>query len=75
MNLQSVSYYFETCQCFTKSSFHHKLNDVRLLLMKMVYTSCLTSCPKTEDLRKLGNIRKVSKLHGMIAHRPFLLPK
>ena len=30
---------------------------------------------KTEDLRKLGNIRKVSKLHKMIALSPIFLPK
>ena len=34
----------ETFRCFTKFSFHHKSNDVRLLLIKMVYTSCLMSC-------------------------------
>ena len=30
---------------------------------------------KTEDLRKLGNIRKVSKLHRMIVQCPVSLPK
>ena len=30
---------------------------------------------KTQDLRKLGNIRKLSKLHGMIAQYPGSLPK
>ena len=37
--LQSVSWYFETFRCFTKSFFHHKSNDGRLLLISMVYTS------------------------------------
>ena len=30
---------------------------------------------KTEDLRKLGNITKVSKAHRMIAQRPVPPPK
>ena len=30
--------------CFTKFSFHHNWNNVRLLLMSMVYTGCLTNC-------------------------------
>ena len=34
----------------------------------MVYTSCLSSCRTTYDLKKLGNIRKVSKLHIIIAY-------
>ena len=29
---------------FTKFSFHRKWNDVQLLLINMVYTSCLTRC-------------------------------
>ena len=47
--LQTISIlrYFETFWCFTKFSFHHKRNDVRLLLKNMVYTSCLTSCRTT----------------------------
>ena len=47
MQLQSVSWYFETFRCFTKFSFYHKWNDVRLLLINMVYTSF----PTTQDLR------------------------
>ena len=31
-------------------NFHHKWNDARLLLINMVYTSCLTSYPMTQDL-------------------------
>ena len=30
---------------------------------------------QTEDLRKLGNIREVTKSHRMIAQRPFPPPK
>ena len=30
---------------------------------------------RLKDLRKLGNIRKVSKSHRMIAQRPFPPPK
>ena len=43
---------------------------------KLVYTSCLTSCQttKTQDLRKLGNIKKVSKLYRSIAQCPVPLP-
>ena len=39
--------YFETLWCFTKFSFDHKRNDARLLLINMVYKSCLTSCQTT----------------------------
>ena len=63
--LQSFSEYFETFWCFTKFSFHQKWDDMRLLLKNMVYMSCLTSWRTTLDLRKLGNIKKVSKPHGM----------
>ena len=45
-------------------SFRNKWNETRLLVINMVFTSC--SCPaerlKTQDLRKLGNISKISKL-------------
>ena len=41
--LQSFSYYFETFWCFAKFSFNHKWNDARLLLINMVYKSCLMS--------------------------------
>ena len=54
-------------------SFHHKWNDAQLLLINMVYTSCLTSCQTT--LRKLGNIRKFSEPHRMIAWCAVFLPK
>ena len=38
------------------------------LVINMVYTSCLMSClPTSENLRKLGNIRKISKLYGFIS--------
>ena len=36
---------------FSKSSFHHKWNEAWLLARNMVYTSCLTICQTTEDLR------------------------
>ena len=49
-DLQSFPWYFETFWCFTKFSFHHKWNDARLLLMSMVYTSCLTTCRATQEL-------------------------
>ena len=35
---------FETLWCFIKYSCHHKWHDAWLLLINMVYTSCLTSC-------------------------------
>ena len=37
---------------------------------KLVYACCLTW-----DLRKSGNIRKISKLHRIIAQRLVALPK
>ena len=49
-DLQSFPWYFETFWCFMKFSFHHKWNDARLLLMSMVYTSCLTTCRTTQEL-------------------------
>ena len=47
---QSVSKHFVLSWCFSKVSFQHKWNDVRLLLINMVYRSCLTSCQTTWDL-------------------------
>ena len=43
-------YHFETLWCFTTFSFHHNWNDARLLLIRMIYTSCLTGCQTTQDL-------------------------
>ena len=43
-HLHSVSQYFETFQCFTRFFFHHKSNHGRLLLINMLFTSCLTRC-------------------------------
>ena len=40
----SFMFFFETFRCFTKFFFHHKWNDGHLLLISMVYASCLTSC-------------------------------
>ena len=76
-DLQSVSQYFETFRCFTEFFFYHKWKDGRLLLINIVFTSCLMSCRTTYDLgsKKLGNIRKLSKLHRMIAQCPVPLPK
>ena len=45
--LQTFSQYFETFMRFTKFTFHHKWNHPKLLLMKMVYKSSLTSCQTT----------------------------
>ena len=47
---QSVSKHFVLSWCFSKVSLQHKWNDVRLLLINMVYRSCLTSCQTTWDL-------------------------
>ena len=47
---QSFSKYFETVWCFTKFSFHYKWNYAGLLILKMLWTSSLTSCWTTEDL-------------------------
>ena len=33
----------------------------------MVYTGCFTTCPTTYDLWKLGDVKKISKLHTIIA--------
>ena len=44
---QSFLKYFETFWCFTKFVFHCKWNDAQLLIMNMVYTSCLTSSQTT----------------------------
>ena len=37
----------ETFPYFTKFSYQHKWNDVQLLLINMVYMSCLMSCQTT----------------------------
>ena len=47
---QSVSKHFVLSWCFSKVSLQHKWNDMRLLLINMVYRSCLTSCQTTWDL-------------------------
>ena len=39
--------YSDTFLCFTKFCFAQKWNDARLLLINMVYMSCLTSCKTT----------------------------
>ena len=62
MRLQSVSWFFETFRCFTKFSFHHKWNNGRLLLISMVYTSCLTSCRTTSPLGGLCPHKKKKRL-------------
>ena len=48
---------------------HQKENKLWLLVIKMVYTCCLKSCQKTDDLGswKLENIQNISRLHGIIA--------
>ena len=51
--LQTFSKYFEAFWCFTK--FYHKWNDARLLLIKMVYRSFLTSCRMTKDVASLSD--------------------
>ena len=43
-----------------------------IISSKLVYTSCLTSCWK---FRKLGNIKKISNLHRVIASSSVLLLK
>ena len=40
--LKSFSQYFGTFGCFTKFIFHHKYNEARLLVINMIYISCLT---------------------------------
>ena len=57
--------------CFNKFSFHHKWNDARLLLINMIY-ELSHDLPNnlSHNLRKLGNIRKASKPHRMIAQYP-----
>ena len=36
--------------CLTKFLCHHKWNESWLLVINMVYTSCLTCCQTTKDL-------------------------
>ena len=49
----------------------------QLLVIIMVYTSCLTSCRTTYalDLRKLENIKKISKFRKIIPYCQVFLPK
>ena len=41
------TWYFENFWYFTKFSFHHKWSEAWLLVINMVYMSCLTSCRTT----------------------------
>ena len=43
-------------------------------VIDMVYISFLIGCRVTQDLRKLGNFRKISKLNGIIAECAVFLP-
>ena len=75
--LQSVSQYFETFQCFTKFSFHHKWNEGRLLLINMVYTSWGGLCPhkkKKKRLRILVNYEISGKCPNPIEWWPSAKP-
>ena len=67
---QSLTWYFENCRCFTKLFFHHKWNDGRLLVINMVYTSCLTSCQTTEDLIKVLLILEKNSLAAVWTPTP-----
>ena len=51
------------------------MRDYYLQAWYISVTSRVTEQPKTENLRKLGNIRKVSKPHRIIAQRPVHPPK
>ena len=66
--LQFWSQYFETFWVLN-FFFHHKWNEPWLLVINMVYTSCPTNWRTTYDLdfEKSGKIRKISKLHRIIA--------
>ena len=75
--LESCSQYFQTSWWLSKFSFHHKWNEAWLLVIKLYIrvASGAAKRIKTYDPRKLGNIRKISKLHRNIAQGPVLPPR
>ena len=57
--------------CFTKI-FFHKWNELSLLVINMVYTSCFTSCQTTwdlgsEEIRKYYENLKPSKNYSLVS--------
>ena len=60
--LQSFSY-FETLCCY-KFSLHHKWNEAQLLVLNMYIQIASRGADRLEtlDLRKLGKVRKISKV-------------
>ena len=72
--LQSCSQYFETFWWLGKFSLHRKWNEAWLLVINWYMQVASRGAEqlkvlvsKTWGLRKLGNIRKISKLHRTIA--------
>ena len=65
-DLQSFSQYFETW-CFTKFFSPPSSETMRDYYLESWYVRVASRLAKTYYPRKLGNIRKVFKLHRMIA--------
>ena len=63
---QSCSKNFDTFWWLSKFSFHHKWNDAWLLEINC-YIRVASGVAKRLKLRKLGNIKKIFKLHRIIA--------
>ena len=61
---KSWSKYFETFWHFTKFLFHHKWHQAWILVIYMLLGSA--KLLKTKDINKLENVRKISKLDGVI---------
>ena len=61
--------------CFFKFFFCSKWNGELLLVIKTVYTSCLTSCRGTLDFKKPVRFRKTAKTVWNYSVAPALPPK
>ena len=63
----------ETYWCLSKYSFQYKWNEAWLLIINWYIrvASRVVERLKTYDLRKLGNIRKISELHRILPSAQF----
>ena len=65
---QSYSWYFETFWCLCKFLLHHKWNKAWLLLKHwyILASSQVVKQLTIEDLRKLGKMKQISRLHKLL---------
>ena len=73
--LQFWSPQFGTLHCFSTGPSHHKKNKTWQYSKRGIRIASRVTKPRAEDLRKLGNIEKISNFTGDISKRPFSLPE